>query len=322
MAIGPIHLAWLKRLAERGCFIDKTRVIDLGPQDIQVSHAILEAVARKLLPTNEATAVLDKIFDGSATRRTAQLDFYSLFGLCEYASLDADDDRATYKIDLNQRVTGLPQFDVVTNFGTTEHVFNIGEAFRTIHELTAPGGVSLHAIPGFAFINHGFYNIHPNALVEMARANGYELVDFSYIDNTFCRNQLLGQNGIDAINLDELPVKLSDMENTQTFMTKVVDVFYRNLTSPETKAVLAELGTLPGDENPPEYPGNRFHICFVFDLLFVAMRRPLQSRPFVMPMQDPTGVRPLNAPSSAPVKRSLATRIAARLRRRLDAYWH
>jgi hypothetical protein len=299
MAIGPIHLAWLKRLAQSGSFRGSKSVIDLGPQDVQISRTVLAQAMRSLTPADRLATLLAAIFDGESVRRTAQRDFYALFGLQEYASLDAQDERADYKLDLNAPVSGLPEFDVVTNFGTTEHVFNIGEALRTVHELTRPSGVSLHAIPSFAFINHGFYNVHPNAMVEMARANGYDLLDFSYVDNAFHRNQLLAEQGVDATDFAALPIRLTDMENSQTFMAKVVATFHRNLIARETRKAIEALGELAGSGDPGCYPSSRFQIGYVFDLIFVALRRPQTRQPFVMPMQDPAGVRPLPAGSRA-----------------------
>lgn len=295
MAIGPIHIAWMKRLADRGHFAALQSVIDLGPQDIQADRTVLETLARSMLPAKRADTLINKIFEGQVALRTAQRDFYSIFGLTEYSSIDADDDRAVYKLNLNYPISGLPEFDVVTNFGTTEHVFNIGEAFRSIHELTRPGGLNLHAVPSFAFINHGFYNIHPNVLIEIARVNGYELVDFSYVDNAFCRNQMLGREGIESLDFDDLPIRLTDMENSQVFMTKVVDTFYRNLIATETSVAIEALGKLAVKDESTSYPGPQFQICYVFDLIFVALRRSVERRPFTMPMQDPGGVRPLGS---------------------------
>jgi hypothetical protein len=41
MAIGAIHLAWMRRLAEPNCFQNLHSVIDLGPQDIQLDRPVL-----------------------------------------------------------------------------------------------------------------------------------------------------------------------------------------------------------------------------------------------------------------------------------------
>ena len=129
----------------------------------------------------------------------------------------------------------------------------------------------------------------------MARVNDYALVDFSYFDNAFVRNVRMGHEGVERFDLDSLPIKLADMENTQLFMTKVVDTFYQNLIAAETRETIAALDPATRDFPKSAYPGRKHHICFVFDLIFFAMRRPLAGLPFVMPMQDATGVRPLIA---------------------------
>src|SRR5215467_10326298 len=150
MAIGAIHLAWMRRLADQGQFHDLHSVIDLGPQDVQLERHILDEGIGHLGSRDRVQKLLDKIYVNGRVARDSQPPFYSLFSLGPYASIDAVDERATYRLDLNLPVKSLPEFDVVTNFGTTEHVFNIGEAFRTIHNLTKPGGVSLHCVPCFA----------------------------------------------------------------------------------------------------------------------------------------------------------------------------
>src|SRR5262245_57815982 len=231
---------------------------------------------RGIAPASRVAPLLDAIYVDGRVARDAQKPFYALFGLGPYASIDVDDDRATYQLDLNLPAKELAEYDVVTNFGTTEHVFNIGEAFKSIHNLTRPGGVSLHCVPCFGFVNHGFYTINPNVLVEMALANQYEIVDFSYFDNAFVRNVQLNRTGVEQFDLSALPVRLEDMEDTQTFMTKVVDLFHRNLVSAETRERIVELDPSRLDRAPADYPSRKYHICFVFDLIFFAMRRPMQ----------------------------------------------
>lgn len=300
MAIGAIHIAWLRHLARQGEFRGRGTVLDLGPQDIQVDRGFLMRALDRVVGGSTLDRDLADMFTNGGFRPDGQPAFYRLFGLSPYASIDASDTRATYRLDLNHAVSGLPEYDVVTNFGTTEHVFNIGEAFRTIHNLTRPGGMSLHCVPCFAFINHGFYGINPNMLVEMARANDYEIVDFSYFDNAFVRNAQLTRRGLDGFDINRLPIELADMENTQTFMTKVVDLFHHNLVARATRREIAALGPTARRWAPVGYPSRKYNICFVFDLIFFAMRRPGKRLPFVMPMQDPAGVPPLKKASLPP----------------------
>jgi SAM-dependent methyltransferase len=295
LAIGTIHGDWLSRLANRRQLPDGASWVDLGPQDIQLPRSSLLSLASRHRTQAEAARLVDGMFVDDRVRRDGQLAFYGLFGARSYTSIDLDDPIAVHKLDLNSPVPdAIGQFDVVTNFGTAEHVFNIGQLFETIHDLLKPGGVSLHVCPSFAFVNHGFYNLNPNLYIEMARQNGYELIDFSYIDNMFVRDQL--QPGKAApFDFDALPIALADMESTQHFMTKVVARFTENLHSSDTREILYRLSPDKAGTGQHRFPGPDFHICFVFDLAFVALRKLRPGRgDFVMPIQDMSGVKPLD----------------------------
>jgi len=289
MAIGGIHTEWLFRVRRKGGFTDRRSLLDLGPQDIQTSRPyLLASITRNLDADPESTAAA--IFEGDRPRRDCQKSYYSLFGIEEYRSADRDDDRADYNLDLNVPLGGmnLPVFDVVTNFGTAEHVFDIAQVFASMHDLLAPGGLALHVVPAFAFPNHGFYTPNPNVFVEFARANQYELLDFSYVDNMFVRDRTL--SAVDGLDFDALRIRLEDMTDTQHFMTKVVLTFYENLVADETRRALADLAP---DAETKRYPSADYHLCFVFDLVFVAMVKPRDKRPLVPPIQRMEGVAPL-----------------------------
>jgi hypothetical protein len=308
MAIGVIHALWLRRLAERDVFAGLHSVIDLGPQDVQIPQTILEPALHGIVALDKAKSLLNEIYTDGRINKDAQVAFYRLFGLDRYESIDVEDPRATHRLDFGTPDINLPEYDLVCDFGTTVHVFNIGEAFKNCHKITRPGGLLLHVAPCFGFINHGFYNACPNLFIEIARANRYELVDFVYFDNAFVRNVQFNRDGIGKFDLDSLPIQLSDMENTQSFMTKVVDNFYRNLISRETRQAIASLDPNTRKLGASKYPSRKFHICFVFDLVFVAMRRPLERLPFVMPIQNMSGVAPLpGAANRAPVARPSPT---------------
>jgi SAM-dependent methyltransferase len=306
MAIGCVHTEWMFRLHERGFLRPGSSLIDLGPQDIQVPRPYLEAGARRRLGA-AAAARVPQIYEGDAARRDGQPAYYGLFGVTSYASADLDDDRATYGIDLNRRVDGLPKFDIATDFGTAEHVYDIARVFETMHALLKPGGVALHVVPAFAFPNHGFYTPNPNLFVEFARANDYRLLDFAYVDNMFVREKLQAERGR-GIDFDELPIRLEDMKNTQAFMTKVVRRFHANILADDTRRVLEALS--PGEPGDPPYPADRHHLCFVFDQLFVALAKPARERELRAPVQRMEGVAPLDgstfrtcppaAPAAAP----------------------
>src|SRR5579862_643548 len=213
MAIGCIHTEWLFRIRKKGGFDRLTSLLDLGPQDVQTSRTYLaDAIQRHLgHPPDQPLATIFS-GDSDSPRRDCQRDYYRLFGITDYRSLDVSDDRADFALDLNEPVPEqLPRFDAVTDFGTAEHVFDIAQVFSTMHRLLAPGGLALHCVPAFAFPNHGFYTPNPNVFVELAYANGYELVDFSYVDNMFVRERLLNQARVPPLDFERLPIQLDDL---------------------------------------------------------------------------------------------------------------
>jgi SAM-dependent methyltransferase len=102
--------------------------------------------------------------------------FYRKLGCARYVSLDGNG-RGTHTVDLNYPLAiDLGTFDLVTNFGTSEHCFNQAQVWGTIHDLTRPGGLMVSELPHQGFLDHGFYNVHPCLFRDLAAANGYEIV--------------------------------------------------------------------------------------------------------------------------------------------------
>ena len=66
--------------------------------------------------------------------------------------------------------------DVIINHGTAEHIFNIAQVVRTMHDACADGGLMVHDAPFTGWINHGFYCLQPTLFYDLAAANNYEVV--------------------------------------------------------------------------------------------------------------------------------------------------
>lgn len=82
-------------------------------------------------------------------------------------------------LDLNQPLPAWLRagaFDLVLNTGTTEHVFDQRQAWESIHAATLPGGIMLHGIPLWGWLDHGFYNYNPTTIADLAAENGYEVL--------------------------------------------------------------------------------------------------------------------------------------------------
>ena len=133
------------------------------------------------LPVPEATAIVDEVERLSETAPLAR-QFREWLGF-QYASIKSTAARTVFRLDLNYDV--LPdwarkKYDVVTNFGTTEHIANQLNAFKIIHDLTAPGGIMIHAVPAQGLVNHGLLKYNPKWFWMLARSNDYRWLDFDY----------------------------------------------------------------------------------------------------------------------------------------------
>jgi len=86
------------------------------------------------------------------------------------------------KLDLNDPIDLQCRFDVVMNLGTVEHVFNVAQAFKTIHDHTRPGGLMIHGLPFSGWVDHGFYSFNPTFYWDLAGVNGYDVLVMLYAE--------------------------------------------------------------------------------------------------------------------------------------------
>lgn len=105
----------------------------------------------------------------------AKLIYADLFAPKRIVSVDIQGTSQSLKFDLNNPIHVRGQFDVVMNHGTAEHIFNIGQVFKTMHERTNVGGLMIHEAPFTGWIDHGFYCLQPTLFFDLAAANSYRI---------------------------------------------------------------------------------------------------------------------------------------------------
>jgi len=115
--------------------------------------------------------------DDSDLFAVAAMFYEATFSPSRVVSIDLHGTPAALQHDLNRPLPlGGQIFDVVINHGTAEHVFNIVQVFRTMHECCTDGGLMVHESPFTGWIEHGFYNLQPTLFYDLAAANNYEIV--------------------------------------------------------------------------------------------------------------------------------------------------
>jgi SAM-dependent methyltransferase len=258
---------WLERLVKMGALKPGQSMIEFGPQDMDFRPPFLSAVARRLHGDEEAKRILAGVDESKDFSPYAQEKFYSVFGITKYRSLDPFDGRSEYHYDLNSHVPIFSRFDVVTNFGTAEHVFNVANVFKVAFDLLPVGGLLLNVNPTNGDVDHGLFNLHPILFRTLAAHSGFEMVDYQFIDDIALRTELLRQSPDAAFDFDQLPIKLADMEDEASFKKLVYDRFLKSATDP------SRASNWPGRQAPA-----------VFDYSFVALRKMRAGR-FRLPYQ-------------------------------------
>lgn len=117
-------------------------------------------------------------------------EFYKELGCGRYESIDGNG-RGTITADLNRPLSpDLGLFDLVTDFGTGEHIFNQHQVWKSVHYLTKPnGGFIVFDRPVQGYDGHCYYLTHEALYNDLALANGYEVVRLEHA--TMKRGELI-----------------------------------------------------------------------------------------------------------------------------------
>lgn len=87
---------------------------------------------------------------------------------------------ATYEADLGENMSDVlfqslnQKFDLIIDFGTTDHIYNFPMALFNSSTFLNKNGVIIHALCANNWINHGFYQISPDLFYSLySEKNGY-----------------------------------------------------------------------------------------------------------------------------------------------------
>ena len=132
-------------------------------------------IAQLPLPKGFSVCELgDQGMCGEPTKRLAKDWYEQELGCGRYVSIDGNG-RGTLTADLNLPIY-LKPFDLVTDFGTGEHIFDQAQVWKTLHTLTKPGGFIAFDRPLSGYQTHCFYLTTPCLYLDIAAANGYAVL--------------------------------------------------------------------------------------------------------------------------------------------------
>jgi hypothetical protein len=183
-------------LANRGYLKSDSRILDIGSQNL---HNVTPQKARRFverygqIPDEDLfTKEADRLTYYSQPRPNKRMTYLSeLLDLTsiEYTSYDVCEALKTEIFDLN--FENIPPkyrnyFDLILNCGTTEHILNQMNCMKVMHEALAVNGVAFHQLPSTGWDGHGYFCYHAELFKDLAKANGYEVLDLWYVPTGEC----------------------------------------------------------------------------------------------------------------------------------------
>jgi SAM-dependent methyltransferase len=155
-------------------------ILQLGRQDAYFDFDVLQSQAKHF--GVELKDVPIRMVENPWIRQSVIDDqtLLSALGFDKVESLDfVDDEKPSIVHDLNEDVPTSfhGRWNVVYDGGTLEHVFDLATAFRNIHLMLKPGGLAIHENPTNNFVDHGFWQLNPTALLDFYSTNGYEILE-------------------------------------------------------------------------------------------------------------------------------------------------
>jgi hypothetical protein len=182
--MGASILPLLMTLKRRGYIPNGSAVIEIGAQQLDESFVgatdDIAATGRFFGITNPPPSFAwtgPRSDTNALAGAPLARDFWTWLGL-NCASIDIDGSPGSIPLDLNYDEVPselVGRYDVITNFGTTEHVANQLQSFKIIHDLASTGALMLHVLPAGGTPNHGLVSYNPKFFWMLGRSNGYKI---------------------------------------------------------------------------------------------------------------------------------------------------
>lgn len=143
-------------------------------------------------------------------KRVWAKDYFEWIGYHHY-SIDWHGKNGAYPLDLSKPIKDMfwfERFDILTNFGTVEHVENQYECWKNIHNFVKPGGLFIHYLPVKWPTEHCNYFYDTDFILNLVRSNKYEIILFENQKGILSKTKEL---------VVTICVSLSKPENSQDF---------------------------------------------------------------------------------------------------------
>ena len=186
MGLGIAVIQNIVEMYSLGYFKNSKSILEIGSQQLSCTKGDIKELFKQANLDSEQVDSFKDINNFPAKRPKASAKpFYNALGLTEYSCIDINEQDYTIGHDLNKPFLDKSKFnkyDVVTDFGSCEHVFNIAEAYKTMHNLLKPEGYFI-VCQGVLKAN-GYFLFDNSFFAGFAAANNYKIISSSYLVQT------------------------------------------------------------------------------------------------------------------------------------------
>ena len=185
MGIGISSIQNMLELYDLGYLKNAQSILEIGSQEVHVNYKDLVKISKVVGIEENTIENIPNVKNWPFSPRGTSKFFYKILGIKEYTSIDINGEYNSIPHDLNKPFTDkskFNKFDIVTDYGSCEHVFNVGECYRTLHNLLKPGGLMI--IDQALLKGNGYFKFDETFIEGIATANSYKILYNSYVIST------------------------------------------------------------------------------------------------------------------------------------------
>ena len=182
MGLGIAAVQNTLELYNLGYLKNSKSIIEIGSQELHLKKEDLKQLFNNAGLKSDLVNKYPNINNWPERPRCSAKYFYESLGIKEYQCMDINADYDAIVHDLNKPFedkSKFNKFDIVTDHGSCEHVFNIAECYRTMHNLAKPGGYII--IAQAVWKGNGYFKFDESFFEGIAAANNYKIIFNSYV---------------------------------------------------------------------------------------------------------------------------------------------
>jgi hypothetical protein len=182
MGLGLAAVQNTLELHNLGHLKNSKSVLEIGSQELHLKKEDLKQLFDNAGIKSDLVDEYPNLNNWPEKPRCSSKFFYESLGIKEYQCMDMNGDYGAIVHDLNKPFedrSKFNKFDIVTDHGSCEHVFNIAECYRTMHNLTKLGGYII--VAQAIWKGNGYFKFDESFFEGIAAANNYKIIFNSYV---------------------------------------------------------------------------------------------------------------------------------------------